>query len=485
MTDSLARHLTRIGALDESVFIGVDVGASGGVFDLFAEFAPNCRAFAFDILEHEVSRLADESPDWVSYHCAQVGDPEWKPVERATPGVYTRSSANAYSAVTGLNYAQEYFNSGEVPRVTENRLGLDDFLTSVGSPRVDFLKSDTDGNELGVLRSAPSLLNGALAVFVETNFDAETSADANSFCTIALELGRHGFRLFDLQLWRYSRAAFPMPFEYEVPAQTTHGQVYSGDGLFCRDLLDEEEIDVLDAVKMACIFDFFGLQDCAAELILDARISDRLSSATREEILAVLGRRSILGLDPRQAGELFDADPSIFLPSARERRIEVASRFGANGREVQALTPSRIAIGEPLATTSGGVDASIFISGWHEPEATGTWSSAPVSHLNLVVERALPAGTEIGFTLTAPASTSVALETRTSLVVPSLTEVSTHVVRAVPHECRLTVPERVEKGAEIRVVITSSRLVVPSLEGWSQDERLIGVFLSEVRIVSR
>jgi hypothetical protein len=80
---------------------------------------------------------------------------------------------------------------------------------------------------------------------------------------------------------RYSRAALPAPFLYGFPAETHDGQPLWGDVVFLRDLAAPEYGPALPAIsagkilKLACLYEIFGVPDCAVELIL--RFHDRIS----------------------------------------------------------------------------------------------------------------------------------------------------------------------------------------------------------------
>jgi hypothetical protein len=93
-----------------------------------------------------------------------------------------------------------------------------------------------------------------------------------------------GFSLFDLEVYRYSRAVLPKPFVYRIPAQTESGQVLWADALYLRDAgrADYERewpltLSAQQILKLACLFEIFGLNDCAVELLMKYRADlDRL-----------------------------------------------------------------------------------------------------------------------------------------------------------------------------------------------------------------
>jgi hypothetical protein len=117
---------------------------------------------------------------------------------------------------------------------------------------------------------------------VETPFHGLVHEESNTFRNIDRVLTGLGFSLFDLEVYRYSRAALPGPFVYRIPAQTESGQVIWADALYLRDAgKPDYERDwplapsPLKILKLACLFEIFGLNDCAAELLLKYRANIR------------------------------------------------------------------------------------------------------------------------------------------------------------------------------------------------------------------
>jgi hypothetical protein len=128
---------------------------------------------------------------------------------------------------------------------------------------------------------------------------------------------------------RYSRAALPAPFEYEIPAQTVRGQVGFTDGIYLRDLAHPRYREMFDfestrtqALKTCCLFVLFGLEDCAAELMLQHPELSVLPE--RDELLDLLTPATFGPLTYRQYVERFNGDPSLFLPSRVSQAVEVA-----------------------------------------------------------------------------------------------------------------------------------------------------------------
>ena len=98
---------------------------------------------------------------------------------------------------------------------------LDQFFLRDHPSDVDFLKIDTDGGDYQVLLGARELLSAApvLGVAIEAHFTGLVHEESNTFRNVDRILALAGFSLFDLELYRYSRAALPKPFVYRLPAR--------------------------------------------------------------------------------------------------------------------------------------------------------------------------------------------------------------------------------------------------------------------------
>ena len=112
-----------------------------------------------------------------------------------------------------------------------------------------------------------------------------------------------------------------MPLE----SATVSGQIFQGDALYLRDgsAADFVEIvgrslDLAKKVKLICLYEMFGLADCAAEMICEFK----------DEIATVVDTKEALDLlTPPVEGrrveydtyvEIFDTERARFLPSRYE-----------------------------------------------------------------------------------------------------------------------------------------------------------------------
>ena len=318
-------HLVNSGVFRGKPFCVVDVGASGGIDQYWDIFGGDLRAYGFDGLIKEVERLnAAVSGRDVRYYSCLVGDKGYqKPQRVPDTQPFERTTAARAMRIKNCNFAETYYDGTGAGECATEMIELDQFFLRDHPEDVDFIKVDTDGSDYQVLRGAKELLSTrqVLGVAVESQFHGLVHDESNTFRNIDRLLTGLGFSLFDFEIYRYSRAVLPRPFVYRMPAQTLGGQVLFGDALYLRDAASEGyETDWAmgfppdKIVKLACLFEIFGLADCAVELLLKFRtqIASSLDVDSCLDILTpqVDGEK----LSYQQYVERFERNPDSFYP---------------------------------------------------------------------------------------------------------------------------------------------------------------------------
>ena len=381
-----------------------------------------------------------------------------------------RSSAGLYERLHGFDYNQEAFNRGRPITLTHHRVRLDEWLAARADWTVDLLKVDTDGNDLGVLRSLGERLGEPLAIHIEVNFDGDVGPDSNAFSTIFDTLVAAGFRLFSLAPTRYAKATLPLPFEWNMPAQTIRGQVMQGDALFCRDLAVEGGDSPERLLKLACIFDLLDLQDCAAEL-LDSH-ADVLATSSPVQLSALmdlLGHRTELGLTPAAARQALADDPTMFFPAPATSDESVPAELPP-----ATSAPTLSMDGGPISVGTQG-PPTLLRDGWWPPEPDGAWTSSPSATIEVVLADEIPPGAIVeldAWRLSPPEG-----EARTVLVVNGTCLEPVDAGKVVSFATPTSLPP-----GPTQLVIASWPMVCPADVGDSDDERLLGLFVSSLAI---
>lgn len=318
----------------------IDAGCSGGIARLWRAFEPTFEAIGIDPLVDECERLnrAEANPR-IRYLPTFLGLPDdhefvRKRGSRALSGAnpWNRLSAALGSEILTAKVRQEekvpVLNAWkEAPLAhTPGKRTIDQLAADEGWADADFIKIDVDGHDLDVLLSAERLIRTApvLGLALEVNFYGTTAPTDHTFHNTDRLMRAWGFELFDLTLRRYSAAALPAGFEFDCPAQTISGRPYQGDALYLRDPqawnYHPESTVPLDAVKLlklACLFELFGLPDHAAELLRD-RSREVAARTEPAQLLDLLANQMDPTLDSyAEYLRRFTADPASYYASRR------------------------------------------------------------------------------------------------------------------------------------------------------------------------
>ena len=178
-----------------------------------------------------------------------------------------------------------------------------------------------------------------------------------------------GFYLFDIKPRTYTRGALPGPFQYEIFAQTTSGSPVWADVLYLRDLAHPSyemlfgfDVTSERIIKTACFMEACGLQDCAAELIINR--SDRLLYPI-DHILDFLVPDNLgARLSYREYMERFKADPKGLFPSRLAKKTPYLPFVTGVGRELPLENAQSFQNWE--ATLSLAADGRLLVTTSHQ-----------------------------------------------------------------------------------------------------------------------
>lgn len=170
---------------------------------------------------------------------------------------------------------------------------FDTFAASEKIEHVDFFKLDTEGAEMDILEGSAKTLRkgGVLGAAIEVRF-SKTSGQP-TFSDVDVFMRKMGFMLFDLEVYRFSRKALPQAVK-DINQPTGRGQVFSGDALYLRDAAAEIETsgnsrwNDISILKLASIYELYGLPDCAIELLQTAANKNYLKELNIDDLINLL-----------------------------------------------------------------------------------------------------------------------------------------------------------------------------------------------------
>jgi FkbM family methyltransferase len=342
---SVFTRMTR-SLVERRIFAGqsftlLDVGCSGGISSFWRVFDPTLVALGIDPVVAECERLnAKEVNSDVRYRSAFIGLPDQHPFvqKRGNKEPWGGNPWNRLSAQLAadtlkskireedkLSVLNDWQGSGLAD--SKSKIAIDDLVREEKLLELDFIKVDVDGYDLDVILSAENSTQNSpvLGFTLEVNFYGSTADTDHTFHNTDKLMRQWGFDLFGLSMRLYSAAALPAPFKLDAPAQTTFGRPYQGDAVYLRDPMAAETrgspacppLSPQKLLKLACLFECFGLPDHAAELI-QANANSLLTLCNPDALLNILANEVDPSVNDYAAYiKKFTSDPTAFYRSRR------------------------------------------------------------------------------------------------------------------------------------------------------------------------
>jgi FkbM family methyltransferase len=273
-------------------FVLMDIGARGGVSAQWAPIADLARVIGFEPDQGVCDRLNAASTGMEFHPCAL----------HAVPGEHVFYLTESEFCHGFRPCDQRYL--GRFPNAVNNRVrgqlsmraeSLDSFADGARLDHIDFIKIDTEGSELDILRGGRESLASrrVLGLLVELWWDPRLKGQP-SFAELDTYIRGQGFTFFDLECQRYPRNSLPVgqmtrafkrarpwrlvraftdPLSHPIPYRH-HGQILTGDALYFRDpVWDLREggsvfpWDDPTILRLIGLLDLYGYPDFAIEIL--------------------------------------------------------------------------------------------------------------------------------------------------------------------------------------------------------------------------
>jgi len=257
-------------------YIVLDVGCRWGFADKFISTQSDVKLFGFDPDKLECDRLSEEYKDFdVTLVPMALADKEEEMTLYLTkepacsslykPDKYLTDNCRALSCAE------------EISTTKINTTTLDRWADDAGISYVDYIKLDTQGSELDVLKGGESLLHTVRAIEVEVEFNPIYS-NQHLFSDIDIYLRKKGFVLWKLSnLVHYQDNKCDM---MEIRTDSIHygnvkseefkvhsGQLYWADAHYVHESsVRGQDRAPLDVERDIELFDIIGLTDIANQL---------------------------------------------------------------------------------------------------------------------------------------------------------------------------------------------------------------------------
>jgi len=255
----------------------IDTGARDGIQPLFHEIAPLLCVVGFEPDAEECERLTRAVTEgrymtetYLPYALGATDGPALLHLcrSRGTSSLYPphRALLNRFPDADRFDVIE----TRAIPVKSLDRLLVE--TTHAFPPSIDFLKLDTQGSELDVLRGAQETLQRyVIGVQVEVEFSRLYESQP-LFRDVDAFLAERGFTLFKLRRAGWVRQG------YRTWPHLSAGQVMFADALYLRDPLDPEVVGAYhwsahQAEALLVVAVLYDLCDFALELLDDARFA--------------------------------------------------------------------------------------------------------------------------------------------------------------------------------------------------------------------
>ena len=266
----------------ENVYTIADVGARGGIAPMWKPLTQWANFIGFDPDENECANL-NRLFDRVTFYPVALHDHDGEDKFCVTRSPF----CHGHFGVNKSYYGR--FPSYPINEVLNEQTmkynTFDKFADQYELGHVDFIKIDTEGSELAVLRGAKGSLESrqVIGVLSELWWDPHIK-NQPSFAEMDIFLREAGFFLFDIVTHRYPRSTLPIghlvlskiegTLHVSAPKWNEHGQILTGDALYLRDpIVDLSgpnpspfKWDDVSILKMIALLDMFNYSDAAIEL---------------------------------------------------------------------------------------------------------------------------------------------------------------------------------------------------------------------------
>ena len=268
-----------------------DVGASGGRDPRWSRFTSEYRAILFEPDPREFERLKEHSAsNLVVLQAALTDSPRTLDLNLCVKQELSSLFVPNFEYL-GKFRKVERFEIAKTIRMEADTLRNQ--LRLNGIPDIDFMKLDTQGCELLILKGSEEYLDAAVGVEVEVEFSAVYEGQP-LFGEVDAFTREKGFELFDIRKHFWRRNGFS-------GRSISPGQLVVADALYLRspeNLLAGTHVPEDKIIRAFCVYLAYERDDLARILVGEATSRGMLSRTKRKVAAAVLARfrrRSFLG----------------------------------------------------------------------------------------------------------------------------------------------------------------------------------------------
>jgi len=259
----------------------VDVGASGGVDPKYETHTSCFKAVLFEPNPDDYKKIEEGGSENLVVLNAALSDSA-REIDFYLSGEQSSVYLPNYDFLNKFTDSKRYNTTAVIKIKTDT---LDNQMQKNSISEIDFIKIDTQGHELSILKGAENILKGTVGLKLEIAF-APVYKDQPLFWEVDSFARKMGFELFDIKRYFWKRDGVEN-------RGSRKGQLVFGDALYLRtpeEIMSMVGIKEDKIVKSMCIYLIYGYLDLAQTLFNRARKEGVLSKETCEAALAVFSQ---------------------------------------------------------------------------------------------------------------------------------------------------------------------------------------------------
>lgn len=263
-------------SLKNNNIVAFDVGAKNGIFKL-GKLEQHIKFYGFEPNEIEFQRLKKRGN--VEYFPFALGE---------TNGIRdlyltNHSSFSSFLKLDEFNFKKHFGLMKDFPKWKEDMSvkeiipvkvkSLDSIFKEIAIPHIDFLKLDTQGTELEILRGGKNLLSGNKISMIYAEFSfIKSYKNQNSFSEMEIYLNQFGYECIDCRF-------YPDYIESQY-SKLTDKNIYDkarfsvgGDAIFIIDI-EKQKMDRMSLFKLGLLASQLGYLSIASYMFKRCNMKD-------------------------------------------------------------------------------------------------------------------------------------------------------------------------------------------------------------------
>ncbi len=261
----------------------VDIGASGGIDPRWAKFTSSYKGILFEPDPREFDRLKSKSGKNLVVLNSALSD-------SANTVDFHLCEKQQVSSVylPNIDFLSKFPDVKRFDVTKDIRIKTDTLnnqLKKNDIVEIDFIKIDTQGHELPILKGGVDYLDNAIGLELEVEF-APLYEKQPLFSEVDSFVREHGFELFDIKRYYWKR-------KESVNTGSQKGQLIFGDALYFKSperVLLMDEITQEKIIRSICVYLVYGYWDLAQTLFNNANGKGLLAKEVHDKVALILSK---------------------------------------------------------------------------------------------------------------------------------------------------------------------------------------------------